>query len=128
MLMPDRRKLVAIIDDELTMLKAMERLLNARGFATRVFASAEAFLEDDARNEVSCLVLDIHLGGMSGLDLQRRLKESGSQLPIIFVTAIDNEAVHQQAMDAGCVAYLRKPFLAHLLIGAIEKATGRQNH
>ena len=128
MLMPDRRKLVAIIDDELTMLKAMERLLNARGFGTRVFASAEAFLEDDARNKVSCLVLDIHLGGISGLDLQRRLKESGSQLPIIFVTAMDNEAVHQQAMDAGCVAYLRKPFLAHLLIGAIEKATGRQKH
>jgi len=126
--MPDRCKLVAIVDDELTMLKAMERLLKARGFATRVFASAEAFLEDDARNEVSCLVLDIHLGGMSGLDLQRRLKESGSQLPIIFVTALDNEAVHQQAMDVGCVAYLRKPVLARLLIGAIEKATGRQNH
>jgi len=126
--MPDRCKLVAIVDDELTMLKAMERLLKARGFATRVFASAEAFLEDDARYEVSCLVLDIHLGGMSGLDLQRRLKESGPQLPIIFVTAIDNEAVHQQAMDAGCAAYLRKPVLARLLIGAIEKATGRQNH
>ena len=126
--MPDRRKLVAVVDDELTMLKAIERLLNARGFPTRVFASAEAFLEDDARNEVSCLVLDIHLGGISGLDLQRRLKESGSQLPIIFVTAIDNEAVHQQAMDAGCVAYLRKPFLAHLLISAIEKATDPQNH
>jgi len=126
--MPDRCKLVAIVDDELTMLKAMERLLKARGFATRVFASAEAFLEDDARYEVSCLVLDIHLGGMSGLELQRRLKKSGSQLPIIFVTAIDNEAVHQQAMDAGCIAYLRKPVLARLLIGAIEKATGRQNH
>jgi len=126
--MPDRCKLVAIVDDELTMLKAMERLLKARGFATRVFASAEAFLEDDARYEVSCLVLDIHLGGMSGLELQRRLKKSGSQLPIIFVTAIDNEAVHQQAMDAGCAAYLRKPVLARLLIGAIEKATGRQNH
>src|SRR5262249_16534428 len=126
--MPDRCKLVAIVDDELTMLKAMERLLKARGFATRVFASAEAFLEDDARYEVSCLVLDIHLGGMSGLELQRRLKKSGSQLPIIFVTAIDNEAVHQQAMDAGCIAYLRKPVLARLLLGAVERGTGRQNH
>ena len=126
--MPDRRKLVAVVDDEPSMLKAIERLLNARGFATRVFASAESFLADEARNEVSCLVLDIHLGGMSGLDLQRRLKASGSQLPIVFVTAIDDEAVHQQAMDAGCVAYLRKPFLAHLLISAIEKATGQQNH
>ena len=75
-----------------------------------------------------CLVLDIHLGGMSGLDLQRRLKELGSQLPIVFVTAIDDEAVHQQAMDAGCVAYLRKPFPAHLLISAIEKAIGQQKH
>jgi FixJ family two-component response regulator len=61
---------------------------------------------------------------MSGIDLRHRLTESGSQLPIIFMTAVDDEATHREAMDAGCVAYLRKPFPAKLLIGAIDKATG----
>ena len=122
--MPNRRKVVAVIDDEPTMLKAIERLLNAHGFVTRVFVSAEAFLDGDAQTEASCLILDIHLGGMSGIDLRHRLTESGSPLPIIFMTAVDDEATRREAMDAGCVAYLRKPFPAKLLIGAIDKATG----
>jgi FixJ family two-component response regulator len=122
--MPNRRKVVAVIDDEPTMLKAIERLLNAHGFATRVFVSAEAFLDGDAQTEASCLILDIHLGGMSGIDLRHRLTESGSPLPIIFMTAVDDEATRREAMDAGCIAYLRKPFPAKMLIGAIDKAMG----
>ena len=122
--MPHRRKLVAVVDDEPTMLKAIERLLNAHGFATCTFASAEAFLAGEAESEAACLVLDIHLEGMSGIDLRRRLKAAGSQLPIIFITAVDDEATHREAMDAGCVACLRKPFPADLLIGAIERSVG----
>jgi FixJ family two-component response regulator len=121
--MPHRRKVVAVVDDEPTMLKAIERLLNAHGFVTRSFASAEAFLDGDAQTEACCLVLDIHLGGMSGIDLRQRLAEAGFPLPVIFMTAVDDEATRRQAMDAGCVAYLRKPFPAKTLIGAIGKAT-----
>jgi FixJ family two-component response regulator len=119
-----RRKVVAVIDDDPTMLKAIERLLSAKGFDAEVFTSAEAFLEGATASKATCLVLDIHLGGISGIELRRRLTTSGSRLPVIFITALDDEATHKEAMEAGCVAYLRKPFPAHLLIGAIDKAAG----
>jgi FixJ family two-component response regulator len=120
----DRRTVVAVVDDEPAMLKAIERLLNAKGYATLVFASAEAFLAGNAASEAACLVLDIDLAGMSGIDLRRRLSAAGCPLPIIFITGIDDAAVQREAMEAGCVAYLRKPCPAGLLIGAIDKATG----
>ena len=113
---------VTVIDDDPTMLKAIERLLRVKGFDVETFASAEAFLAGPGT--ASCLVLDIHLGGMSGIELRRRLVASGARPPTIFITAVDDEATHKEAMEAGCVAYLRKPFLASLLIGAIDKATG----
>ena len=117
-----RRKVVTVIDDDPAMLKAIERLLGAKGFDVEAFPSAEAFLAGAAASEATCLVLDIHLGGMSGIELRRRLAESGSRLPVIFITALDDEATRKEAMEAGCVAFLRKPFLSHLLIDAIEKA------
>jgi FixJ family two-component response regulator len=117
------RKLVVVVDDDAIMLKGVERLLTAYGFDTEVFTSAEAFLECGAAREATCLVLDIHLGGMSGIELRHRLAASGSTVPIIFMTAFDDEVTHKEAVDAGCIAYLQKPFLAHLLIDAIENAT-----
>jgi FixJ family two-component response regulator len=117
-----RQQLVAVVDDDPGMLKSIERLLRAYKFEPAVFRSAEAFLEGRAAGTASCLVLDIHLGGMSGIDLRRRLAAEGSQLPVIFISAVDDEALHEEAIESGCVAYLRKPFLAHLLIGAINKA------
>jgi FixJ family two-component response regulator len=117
-----RRQVVAVIDDDPAMLKAIERLLGAKGFDVKAFASAEAFLAGAAASEATCLVLDIHLGGMSGIELRRRLAESGSRLPVVFITALDDEATRKEAMEVGCVAFLRKPFLSHLLIDAIEKA------
>ena len=112
---------IAVIDDNPSMLKGLDRLLSAHGFRVQTFTSAELFLENLAACEADCLLLDIHLGGISGIDLQRRLTTSGTDLPVIFMTAIDNEATRQEAFDAGCVAYLRKPFLANLLIDAINK-------
>ena len=88
------------------------------------FASAEAFLACGATRPTPCLVLDIKLGGMSGIELRRRLKASNPRLPVIFITGIDREATRKEAMEAGCVAYLQKPFLSHALIEAIERATG----
>jgi FixJ family two-component response regulator len=119
--MGNRMRTIAVIDDNPSMLRGLDRLLSAHGFRVQTFTSAESFLEGFAACEADCLVLDIHLGEISGIDLQRRLTSSGTDVPVIFMTAIDDPATRQEAFDAGCVAYLRKPFLANLLIDAINK-------
>ncbi len=120
--MPAPRKVVGIVDDDPSMLKAAGDLLDAHGFATRKYASAEEFLNCDVGAQVDCLLLDIHLGGMSGIDLNRHLKAEGSRLPVIFMTALDDEVARQEALSVGCVACLRKPFAARQLMDAIGNA------
>jgi FixJ family two-component response regulator len=120
--MPKQRKIVAVVDDDPSMLRATEELLGACGFATLVFGSAEEFLTRAAAAEIDCLLLDIHLGEVSGLDVRRQLKASRSSLPVIFMTALDDERMRQQALDAGCIACLRKPFPARQLMDAIAQA------
>ena len=120
--MPKRKKIVAVVDDDPSMLGAAENLLDANGYKAELFASAEDFLSSGLANQIDCVLLDIHLGGLSGIELQQQLKASHSKLPIIFMTAIADEAVRQQALNAGCVACLRKPFPANKLVDAIEKA------
>ena len=120
--MPKRPKIVAVVDDDPSMLRATGDLLNALGFLTKVFASAQEFLDQRAATQVDCLLLDIDLGGVSGFDLQRQLKISGSTLPIIFMTALDDEGTRTRALKAGCVAFLRKPYSADQLVDALEKA------
>jgi FixJ family two-component response regulator len=119
--MSTQRKLVVVVDDDPSMLKGVERLLTAKGFDARVFPSAEACLGCDVRHGAACFVFDIHLGGMSGIELRRRLAASGCTVPVIFMTAFDNEATRQDALESGCIAYLHKPFPAHLLFGAIDR-------
>jgi FixJ family two-component response regulator len=115
---------IAVVDDNSSLLQSLDRLLLAHGFRVQTFASAEVFLDDVANCEAECLVLDIHLGGMSGIELQRQLISSGRDLPVIFMTAVDNEIVRKAVSDTGCAAYLKKPFLAKLLIDAINSAIG----
>jgi FixJ family two-component response regulator len=117
-----RRKTVAVVDDDPSMLRATENLLDAYGYATVVFASAEEFLDRGAAIRVDYLLLDIHLGGMSGIELRHQLKDSGSTLPVIFMTALDDETIRGEALKAGCIAFLRKPFQARQLIDAIKKS------
>jgi FixJ family two-component response regulator len=114
---------VAVVDDDPSMLKGVERLLNAHGFGTAVFTSAEDFLDRGDQSKVSCLVLDVNLGGMSGIELRRELQASGSELPVIFVTGVADEAARAAALREGCIAFLHKPFPGNLLIEAIERAT-----
>jgi FixJ family two-component response regulator len=114
-------RVVAIVEDDPSMLKGLERLLRAHGFVTEIYTSAEAFLERSATSEASCLILDIHLGGISGIELRRRLAAAGSRLPVIFMTAGDSEIIRREAIEAGCIAYLRKPFPSRQLIDAIRK-------
>ena len=122
MSMPRQQKIVAVVDDDSSMLGATRDLLEACGFTTRTFASAEEFLDHGAPSQVDCLLLDIHLGGMSGFELRRRLKISGATLPVIFMTALDDDDTRAQAQKVGCVAFLRKPYSARQLVDAIEKA------
>jgi FixJ family two-component response regulator len=113
---------IAVVDDNASMLQGLNRLLSAHGFRVQTFASAELFLDQIAECEAEFLLFDVHLGGISGIDLQRQLISSGRSLPVIFMTAIDTEATREEALAVGCVAYLRKPFLARLLIDAINAA------
>ena len=106
------------------MRRGVERLLNAHGFPTEGFRSAETFLSRNGASNFGCIVLDINLGGMSGIELRRQLNDSGVKLPVIFITAVDDETLEVEAAHAGCIAYLHKPFPAALLISAINKAFG----
>jgi FixJ family two-component response regulator len=112
---------IAVVEDDPSMLRSVERLLNVHGFATEGFSSAEAYLHC-AVGKIDCLVLDVDLCGMSGIELQRRLRDSGSRLPVIFITALEDDALEAIAARAGCTAYLRKPFSAASLINALNKA------
>lgn len=116
------RVVIAVVDDDPSMLRAMETLLDAHGFGVLLFASGEEFLKRDPALHIDCVLLDIHLGGMSGIDLHQRLKALGSSLPAIFMTALDDEGLRSQAIRAGGVACLKKPFPAQQLIGAIAKS------
>ena len=114
--------MVAIVDDDPGVLRGLKRVLEASHFTTKVFNCGEAFLDCESENCVTCIVLDIHLGGISGIEMRRRLKAMGSTIPVIFMTSHDSAAVRREAMDAGCTAYLQKPFSGHTLIDAIRNA------
>ena len=120
--MTKRQNTIAIVDDDPSMLRATKDLLEAQGFSTREFSSAEEFLIRGVAAHVDCLLLDIHLGGMSGFELRNQLKISGSTLPVIFITALDDQDTRAQAQKAGCVAFLRKPYSKRQLMDAIRKA------
>ena len=113
---------VIVVDDNAGFLKGVARLLAHNGIESRTFASAEALLESGSAQTATCLLLDIHLGGISGIELQRRLAASDRSVLSSSCTANDNEATRNEAMDAGCIAYLRKPFARDVLMDAIGKA------
>jgi FixJ family two-component response regulator len=116
---------VIVVDDDPGFLKSVARLLSVHGFDIRTFSSAELLLDGDTARTATCLLLDIHLGGISGIELQRRLAAAGSNCPVIFMTAIDDDATRKEALEAGGIAYLKKPFAPQLLLDAIAKAGGR---
>lgn len=104
--MVNLKPLIAIVENDPTMCRALVRLLTARGFATQTFASAEAYIERKTGEPIACLLLDIGLDGISGIELCRRLTDSGSGIPVIFITAIDDEATCQKAIAAGGIGLL----------------------
>ena len=117
--MPGQYQSIAVVEDDAGMKKAIERLLRAAGFQPVSFASAEELLQTEAAESAVCLVLDIHLPGLSGLELRRILVASGRAKPIIFITGRDEPSLRDEAQRLGC-AYFRKPFEGKALLEAIR--------
>jgi len=115
---------VVVVDDDESVRESLPDLLREFGFTVLTFSSADEFLASDAIERARCLVLDIVMPGMSGLDLQKELKSRGSKLPIIFITARKDEAIRKRVLDQGAVDVLLKPFSDTALRDALSKATG----
>jgi FixJ family two-component response regulator len=118
---------VFLIDDDARMRAAMERLLKSVGLHTESFATPQDFLRRKPADSPSCLILDVRLPGMSGLDVQRRLIESGVQIPVIFITGYGDIPMTVKAMKSGAVGFLTKPFRDQDLLDAIQQALDREN-
>ena len=116
---------VVVVDDDPAIRTAMGRVLRAGGFAPVSFGSAEEFLAASPREAPVCFVLDIHLGAMSGLELQRLLKVGGSTVPVIVMTAHDEPRLRDEAARNGCMAYLLKESDADVLLGLLRSLPSR---
>ena len=114
---------VAVVDDDESLCRSLGRFLRAAQIQPIIYASAEAFLADMKHPKFDCLLFDIQLGGMSGLELNEKLAAAGSTTPVVFITAHDEPELRQQAQSAGCVAYLKKTDSAETLLAAIHRAT-----
>jgi FixJ family two-component response regulator len=117
--------LISIVDDDPPVRKSLERLIKAHGFRTETFASAEDFLETGELEETACLILDLRLPGMSGLDLQNRLWAESNRIPIVFVSAHDEAESRNRAMKAGAVAFLGKPFNDEVLLQSVQSVMAK---
>ena len=122
------RKLVIVVDDDPGVLKAIERLLKAFGIDCELFQSVYDFQSRARLNLALCLILDVNLNGESGIEVRQRLAVTWPSIPVIFITADDSERNRKAATEAGCIAYLAKPFSAKSLIGAIERASAESVH
>jgi FixJ family two-component response regulator len=114
--------MIAIIDDDEAMQDSLRDLLEAAGLAARCFGSAEEFLESDLHDKAACLIVDIRMPKMSGLELQAKLKEEECNVPIIFITAHGDARMRIQAMRRGAVEFLAKPFDHRLLLKRVHTA------
>jgi FixJ family two-component response regulator len=115
-------KLIAVIDDDESMQDSLCDLIESAGLVARCFRSAEEFLEYDLHCEVGCLIAEIQMPGMSGLELQARLKEERCNIPIIFITSNGSARLRIQAMREGAVEFLRKPLDHQLLLETVRAA------
>jgi len=114
--------LISIVDDDAFVREATADFLTSLGYHACTFASAEQFLASEHLQDTSCVITDLRMPGLSGLDLQNRLSAAGCKTPIIFVTAYPKERDRSRALSAGAVAFLNKPFEETALIGSIEVA------
>jgi FixJ family two-component response regulator len=121
-----KRPLVSVVDDNESVRDSLPDLLQQVGFAVQSFASAEAFLASEAVDETSCLILDVGLPGMTGPDLQQELARRGNPVPIVFITAQDDESLRPRLVGLGAAACLFKPFSDDALLEAVDVALGQR--
>lgn len=120
--MHEGKAVIAVVDDDPSVRKALTRLIHAAGYDADAYESAEAFLERPHDDRPSCLILDVHLPGLSGLELQERLTEMFDAIPIVFISAFADESVQSRAFDTGALDFLPKPLDNERLLDAIQRA------
>lgn len=114
--------LIAVVDDDESVRESLSGLIRSVGFGVMVFASAEEFLSSNRLLDTDCLILDVRMPGMSGIDLQRQLAATHTSIPVIFITAHGDEEARVRALNGGAVDYLLKPFSEEALLKAIDTA------
>ena len=117
-------RVVAVVDDDASLRRSFRNLLMSAGFHAETFESAEAFLESGAPDHTSCLVLDLRMPGMGGLGLLRLLAASGPRIPVIIMTAHGDEDAMRRSLQAGALAFLKKPVQGAALLDAVRSALG----
>jgi len=116
--------LIAIVDDDVMICEATKDLVEAFGFNARTFTSAGEFLSSDCVLDASCLIADVQMPGINGLQLHQKLVATGRRIPVIFITAFPDERVRKRALGAGAVCYMSKPFDGESLLSCIRSALG----
>ena len=116
---------IYIVDDDASVRRAMERLIRSAGMQVRTFSSAQEFLDFESINKKACMIVDIKLQGMGGLELYDELRAKGFDLPVIFITAFDTPVTREQAKKAGAAGYFRKPLDDQALLDTIQWALAR---
>ncbi|WP_229166839.1 MULTISPECIES: response regulator transcription factor [Bradyrhizobium] len=114
--------LISVVDDDSSVRAATDNLLKSRGYIVQTFASAEEFLRSPRLSETSCVVTDVQMPVMSGLDLLAEMRTRGYSVPFIFITAFPNDRVRTSALSAGAIGFLAKPFTGHALIECLDAA------
>jgi FixJ family two-component response regulator len=125
--MPKRKPLISIVDDDESMREAAKGLMKSLGYTAETFPSAEDFLQSQQVPRTACLIADVNMPGMSGLDLHRHLSTAGNRIPTILITAYPDNTVRERALNAGVICYLSKPFDEGDLLSCIHSALPSDN-
>jgi FixJ family two-component response regulator len=122
-----KKALIAIVDDDESIRVSTVMLMRSFGFAARDFASAEEFLQSPELGETSCVISDVNMPGISGLELQSRLASTHRRTPVIFITAFPDPRIEARALAGGAICFLTKPFDGETLIKCVDRALNRSN-
>jgi len=114
--------MIAIVDDDESVREATKALVRSMGYGAMTFASGEEFLESDYLDDMFCVITDVQMPGLSGVELQQRLIAEGQRLPVVFITAYPDERTRKLVLDAGAIGYLSKPFSDESLVQCLERA------
>ena len=119
------KPVVFILDDDESVCRALVRLMKSVGYDVQAYSSPEDFLDQVSQNICDCLILDVRMPRVDGLEVQDRLRASGAQIPVVFITAHEDAAAREQAMKAGAVAFIQKPFEDEVLLDAVHSGIER---